>query len=94
MKTVSQVTLTFVEIFMSRNFHFFFIIIIIIFPDSRFRIPDSGFHVLGKPQIAQYMVGKCCSNQETSRTFGRPSGDFRGVFIHLVENDILTMPRF
>ena len=37
MKTVSQVTLTFVEIFMSTNFHFFF--------------PDSGFRVLGKPHL-------------------------------------------
>ena len=44
-KTVSQVTLTFVEIFMSTNFHFFkfyyFYFILFIF--------YSGFPVLGKP---------------------------------------------
>ena len=38
MKTVSQVTLTFVEIFMSMNLHFFF-------------VPDSRFRVLGKPSM-------------------------------------------
>ena len=27
-------------------------------------------------------VGKCCSNWETSGTFGRPSGNFRRVFRH------------
>ena len=37
-------TLTFVEIFMSTSFHLFFL------NYSGFRIPDSGFLVLGKPQ--------------------------------------------
>ena len=31
------------------------------------------------------IVGKCCSNRETSGTFGRPSGDFRRVFRHCRE---------
>ena len=46
-------TFTFVEIFMSTNFHNFFVFV---FLYTGFRIPDSRFRVLGKPIFCQGVI--------------------------------------